>query len=350
MTKKVVMLIISLFFISSFSFAQDSLLEIKLTDTYSKYGVSFKYPSGMKLSEEGFPMGIPTEHKGLISGEIYPGEDCHLLRISWLELASEEGKGKEFLETGLGAGYELIKGLVNGSTNFIKKDKIEIIINGHKLLYQFYEGQVKDLSVYGILGSWYCDKSKRAFTLNVGYNKREEVLPLFERYTASFTCHTEKVKLKYYLYRDPINDFYINLPSDWGQYQEHETSGGKIIRLMPLHWKVSPRNLPPTFTIASEKDTLITNAKGNAIEYVRTIFRGFVYKEMSSKILTYSPGIDAYEIIYTLSDSHKSKYKCRMMTIVKGKYLYRLTYSAPLDIYPEYEATIGHCIETFTIE
>lgn len=193
MIKRIIAIsIISLSFIGSFLFAQDSVSEIKLTDIYSKYGLSFKYPSGMKLSEEGFPTGIATEHTGIVSGALYPNEKSfHTVKISWMELMSEEGKGEEFLEPGLEAGYELISGLVSGSKNFIKKDKTEIIINGHKLLYQFYECQVKDLSVYGILGSWYCDKSKRAFTFNAGYNKKEEVLSLFGSYIKSFICHTE---------------------------------------------------------------------------------------------------------------------------------------------------------------
>jgi hypothetical protein len=164
-----------------------SPLQINLTETYAKYNIIFKFPVGMELKEYGFTEVKPGEnHSGIILGEFYPKEDIYnLIKISWIWLVPNDGQTNLLIEDGLKAAFKLMD---SEKAQIIAKDKKETILNGHRLLYQFYEYKINNLTLYGVLSSWYCPESKKSFTLNVGYSK-ENVFPLFQKYLDAFICH-----------------------------------------------------------------------------------------------------------------------------------------------------------------
>lgn len=178
-------------------------MDFNLTKLYSKHSLQFYYPDGMVVKSKKWMSGswfssTSDEKSGIINGEYYPNEEIYnVIKISWLKpkeiklgLFALKGENDEekIVKQGLDAGYKLMSDLIDSSQEFIKNEIVTMIANEHKLIYQNYIVKISNKTFYGILGSWYCNKTQRAFTFNVGYSK-DSILELFQQYVDLFKCH-----------------------------------------------------------------------------------------------------------------------------------------------------------------
>ncbi|MCK4859515.1 MAG: hypothetical protein KAS87_03035 [Candidatus Omnitrophica bacterium] len=156
---------------------------LALINTYSKYGLSFKYPSGMKISEIGMLEKTLTENSGQIVGKISKKNVFHILIIAWQK--TEVSNIDDAMAGALGS-------MERQGVKVNIKEKGELIHKGYKVTYQIYEayGKAKEGPdhIYGIFGIWYCDQTKKRYVVNIMYDKKD-VLPLFQKYLDSFACH-----------------------------------------------------------------------------------------------------------------------------------------------------------------
>jgi len=157
--------------------------KLTLTNTYSNYNISFKYPSDMEITEFGLLEEEPTNESGLIQGEIEKEDLYHYFGVSWI-------KTMYFNVEGAIAGA--IASAESEGAEVTKKERGELEHMGHTVTYQIYEvyaNAVKGPShLYGIIGVWYCDQTGRGFSINLMYSE-QDVLPLFEEYLDNFVCH-----------------------------------------------------------------------------------------------------------------------------------------------------------------
>ncbi len=170
---------------------------INLLNTYSKYGISFKYPSDMV-----FASGDQSESNGELQGSCERTDVnlMHALELRWSEFSSESEEEKTALSDidslFEAAGFFTPYPVDPGSSNpmFVPKDKGAKKINGHKLVYKLYEYTKTDtVPVFSINSIWYCKESKRLFMFNVVFTEKN-ILPLFENYLASFSCHSKWIR------------------------------------------------------------------------------------------------------------------------------------------------------------
>ena len=157
--------------------------ELELTETYSNYGFSFKYPSGMKITEEGVLEKIPSENSGAISGKISPKGLYHVIAIVWVrrETFNADESISRFFDSMEKKGVRFVN----------KGSRGEMVHRGHKTTYQTYEAyaNVKGPNhLYGVVSVWYCNQTKKMYSLQVIHDKRS-VLPLFQEYLDLFVCH-----------------------------------------------------------------------------------------------------------------------------------------------------------------
>jgi len=160
--------------------------------TYSKYGFSFQYPSGMLVSEYGLLESTATDDSGVVFGEIRSEArgSTEVIFVSWLKSATAPDLKKSLED----AFDELVK---TGAVASLEKGKlIETTKVGHRIIYQYYTS-VSEMKLaffppgqilYGICGVWYCDTNQRFYQLNL-ISIDEDTLPIFQRYLDSFVCH-----------------------------------------------------------------------------------------------------------------------------------------------------------------
>lgn len=157
--------------------------KLTLTNTFSGYNLSFKYPSDMNITELGLLKEKPTNESGLILGEINKEDLYHYLGISWI-------KTVHFDVGGAIAGS--LASMEDQGVEVSKKEKGELTHMGHEITYQIYECYAKAAKgpdhLYGVIGVWYCNQTERGFVINLMYDG-QDVLPLFKEYLDHFVCH-----------------------------------------------------------------------------------------------------------------------------------------------------------------
>ena len=165
--------------------------------TFSKYGFSFQCPKEYLVWQDGLLDEEATEQSGLV--QVAPEEDeFPLFAVSWIRT------WQYGLEGGLVAGYDGVKNwegigtVTRGQIVETSKTGPRMLYQqGHRTLYQYYialtetQGEV----VYGILCTFYCPDTQRAFSLvtmpktNAGNASQQQALDVFDGYINSFICH-----------------------------------------------------------------------------------------------------------------------------------------------------------------
>lgn len=169
---------------------------IDLTEKYSNYGFSFKYPKGMQIEEMGFlDEYAADETSGILVGEYYPNEeDALFIKISWIKMPTPHSSEEEYslLDAGINASFDLLSEVIKSANSFTKKEKREMKINNMRVLYQEYlldfsSEDYPNRKLYGVTSSFYCYKSRRAYTFNLAYSKNES-LSLLQEFLRNFNC------------------------------------------------------------------------------------------------------------------------------------------------------------------
>jgi len=157
--------------------------KLTLTNTYSSYNISFKYPSDMEITELGLLEEKPTNESGVIQGEIEKDDLYHYFGVSWIKTIN-------FNVEGAIAGA--IASAESEGVEVTKKERGELEHMGHTVTYQIYEVYAEASKgpshLYGIIGVWYCNQTGRGFSINLMYNE-QNVLSLFKEYLNHFVCH-----------------------------------------------------------------------------------------------------------------------------------------------------------------
>lgn len=146
---------------------------------YSKYGLSFEYPKGMSISEQGMLESTATSSSGIVLGELSNYED-ELITVGWLTIVSPPD-----LEVSMSAGFE---GMEAEGVDVDKGQLVTSTKAGHTMKYQYFTATAEGETFYGIFGVWYCGTSDRFYELILMYSE-QDVLSTFQQYLDSFVCH-----------------------------------------------------------------------------------------------------------------------------------------------------------------
>jgi len=165
--------------------------------SFSKFGFTFEYPKNFSIWVDKLLDEEADENSGIV--QVAPAaKEYPLFAVSWVK-TWEWG-----LDGGLEAGFEGINNL-DGIGSIVKGDLQQSTKTGHRMLYQaghpliyqYYTAAEEESGgkVYGIVGSFYCDKTQRVFslvTMNSTTNEpsTEKALEDFEEYIESFICHS----------------------------------------------------------------------------------------------------------------------------------------------------------------
>jgi CubicO group peptidase (beta-lactamase class C family) len=157
---------------------------IPLQETYSKYGFSFDYPSGMTITENGIREESASENSGVVQfrSEI-PFE---LINVIWY--TSEEAPDLEaFLD-------ELFGIMESGGTEVNNRSPLVTSVKaGHKMVYQPVNITDQGFLITGIVGSWYCDEADQIYTFYYmslpEIATQEDLQREFQIHLDSLVCH-----------------------------------------------------------------------------------------------------------------------------------------------------------------
>jgi hypothetical protein len=149
--------------------------------TYSKFGFTFEYPTGMSLHEEGTLESTATNDSGRVTGELR-NDEYEAVGVGWLTAltTTDIEDLKEAVNAGL-ASMEAVNPIDRGQ--LVTSEKA-----GDVMIYQYFNSTVGGESRYGVFGCWNCESSDRLYQLIV-MSSEENVLQIYERYLDSFTCH-----------------------------------------------------------------------------------------------------------------------------------------------------------------
>jgi ribosomal protein L37E len=146
--------------------------------TYSNYGFSIEYPSGMEIAEEGMFDPYPNDESGILMG--LSEDEAFMVAWTWTDVAPiipelEDAMDEGFLWMGWVVGVE------RGPFQYGTK-------SGHQTLYQSFTVSAYGETVHGIWGVWYCNYDQKVYQLMVicpdGMSQT-----LYNRYLDSFVCH-----------------------------------------------------------------------------------------------------------------------------------------------------------------
>lgn len=162
--------------------------EINLTEKYSKYGFSFRYPKGMEITEEGLIKEYPDNTSGAIFGEYHPNEkDVLFIGISWEKKKppSSYEEERKLLNANID---DFLEGMMEEGMKIIKKEKGEIKINNKRVIYQEYFLEYPDRKLYGVIGYFYCYKNRKSYGFNLNYSRNNSLI-LLKEFLRSFDCY-----------------------------------------------------------------------------------------------------------------------------------------------------------------
>lgn len=153
--------------------------------TYSKYGFSFEYPKKFPVTEIGLLENEANDNSGIVQVAL-ENEELKLFQVSYIKTVMWD------IEGSLAGGFQGMEG-AQGIASVETGELVETTKAGHRMLYQYYTvTSTEGDKIYGILASFYCDKSQKAFvpmTMNNTISAKQDVLEDFMNYLDSFVCH-----------------------------------------------------------------------------------------------------------------------------------------------------------------
>lgn len=149
-------------------------------NTYSRYGVTFEYPKGMAITEQGMLESIATDSSGMIIGELSRDED-EVIAVGWISMVTPP----DDLTTSLA---DALEGMEDEDSAVDPGQLVNSTKAGHIMMYQYFTAAIEGDNVNGIWAVWYCDTNHRFYELGLMYTE-QNVLPKFQQYLNSFICH-----------------------------------------------------------------------------------------------------------------------------------------------------------------
>ena len=152
--------------------------------TYSKYGFSFEYPSGMTYGENGIWWnGSASEASGMVQAwDVLLPEVFGVIWDSAESPREPEAYLDKFFNVLESFGIEIND---RGSLMTSVKD-------AHPMVYQYFNITERGLWSSGIIGGWYCETVNRVYTIwysTADTINQQDLLTVFHQYIDSFVCH-----------------------------------------------------------------------------------------------------------------------------------------------------------------
>jgi hypothetical protein len=151
---------------------------LDLDEHYTKFNISFWYPKEMSFKLE----SADDDSVGILFGRF----QLHVLYVQWVTMPTIDPKQIDQALTDAINSVAKLVGLGNLSLQSSGEDNVE----GHTVTYKAYSATLEGQQIGGAVGSWYCDKTTRLFTL-ASFDVPEGVQQ-FEEYLAKFNCHPQE--------------------------------------------------------------------------------------------------------------------------------------------------------------
>ena len=163
---------------------------------FSKYAFSFEYPRSYSIWTDKLLDTNPNEDSGMV--QVAPAEGGFpMFAVSWVK-TWEWG-----LEGGLEAGFEGIGNLEGieriemGDIQYVTKTGPRMLYQeGHPMLLRYYTATTETAgeTIYGMVGSYYCEDTQRMFSLVTANSttktpSSEQAFLDFEKYISTVVCH-----------------------------------------------------------------------------------------------------------------------------------------------------------------
>ncbi len=149
-------------------------------NTYSKYGFSFQYPSGMTITESGLLDSVATSTSGIVSGEKL-GSSYEFVLVGWTRSVNSIP-----LDATLNGAFSGMS-QAQGVTSVVKGQQAETSKAGYRVLYQYFTITSTDRNASGVYSVWYSTGGQRLYQLAVMYYS-QNVFPIYQRYLSSFVA------------------------------------------------------------------------------------------------------------------------------------------------------------------
>jgi len=136
--------------------------KLQISETYQKFGLSFRCPKDQKITERSHPLygDKPTNKIGGIWIKSDPKTDPVIL-VSWLP-----GKKADYEEIAKLMGVAIKARKQNHEIHLEKKMR-ELKLRNHRLLVQRYCTQGKEGILLNVVAGWICDHSSRVYQITV---------------------------------------------------------------------------------------------------------------------------------------------------------------------------------------
>ncbi len=156
--------------------------EVSLDNNFSEFGISFSYPSSMKL-EKSERLDYSAETGALFGTCLNETSyrDSHALGVAWFKGGQQYRDAKAYLD-------EFFNGM-NASLKDANMSSTPLgtsVINNYTIAYQNFTILFPDgANIYGVIGVW--DASGMSFSIDVIAGDKEAAGRLFREYVGSFS-------------------------------------------------------------------------------------------------------------------------------------------------------------------
>jgi hypothetical protein len=153
---RVVILVIALvvIIVSSFTIWW-FILRTTPAGTYSKYNISFNYPEGTEIDEQGILENEPDLNSGVVTCSWGEGAIEYAFAVGWLKV----------LQFDMDAGFEgSFEGMEEeGVINIVRDEREETILNGNTLYYETFECDESNKHYYGVIAMTNFEELEKVF-------------------------------------------------------------------------------------------------------------------------------------------------------------------------------------------
>jgi len=123
--------------------------------TYSKYGISFDYPEGANIIEQGVLKDTPDAYSGVVSCGWTEGAIEYTFAVSWVKTLYFD------IEAGFEGGFSAME--EKGASNLIRGERGNSTFKGQTLHYQLSEFDIDKKHFYGAMACIYFIELEKEF-------------------------------------------------------------------------------------------------------------------------------------------------------------------------------------------
>ena len=313
-------------------------LKLNLTESFSNYGFSFKYPENMEISEKGYIEPLPNEDSGSLDCKLVTNEFYHLCSIRWIK--AKEIDPDNLLDENL----KVMKKVAD----IVEGEKGKTKISNYNVTYQKFELYLKTEEglkhLYGIEGAFYCQEGGRWFILTTAIDKEQvSILDLMEDYLNHFKCHipeSKRIKVKFLDYKNQQYGIKLKYPENWTKMENF--MGMLVVFVSP-----SGDNVGLVLELLAENMTLQDYSKQNMDDLIQNSMITDV--EILENVSTTLANMNAIKITFTGKLFGKEKLKWMIISAIKNGIAYNFIYTAKLDSFSEHLPLVERMLESFKV-